>query len=334
MALDPFVLETILRESKNPTTRVEKGGNSAVARVIVSGKTYAVKDYSHRSDGFSRQQREWDALVFLSDACPDLAPTPIWCSQDQPLAIHSWLAGSKPELGVETVGAMAHILETLGGSYARLPRSQRMPLAVDAVSDVADLADQVARRITVFGTATNPDLREISSNIEAALGVLVANLSGVSTDRIPSRTLSPSDFGPHNMIYDADKSKYRVIDLEFFGIDDVHKLIGDTILHPQISWTAPLLKQFLDTAEGIFHFSWARLSEFLPLLSLKWAVIVLGRLARLGDPPVRGESSAELADLALFYSELAQSGHADVLLSRIVERRVREDAPSQSVREG
>lgn len=320
MALDPISVEAILRESQAPTAQVEAGGNSSVARVTVDGNVYAVKDYSHRSDGFSRQQREWEALTFLSDACPDLAPSPIWCSHDQPLAIHSWIAGSKPKWRSETVSAMADILTTLKDSFGRLPKDHGIPMAIDAVTHVSDLANQVSKRITAFEEIDNPGLRHLSRHIEARLQSLAPHLTERGPDRGVHVTLSPSDFGPHNMIHSFDEGAYRIIDLEFFGIDDVHKLIGDTVLHPQIFWTPPLLDQFLDDMRKVFNFNWDRLSEFLPFLSLKWAAIVSSRLARLGRSSEIDDSGNELSDLAFFYLDIAQVGDADGVLSRIVER--------------
>ena len=318
MVLDPVILRAILRESKSPTTQVEVGGNSTVAKVAIAGDVFAVKDYSHRFDGFLRQQREWQALTFLDYACPGLAPAPLWCFQDEPVAIHSWISGSKPELGAETVGAMTKILETLKRAHGPLMQSHAIPHAVDSVCDVTDLSEQVLGRIIALGTAQNPDLQKILGHVKSQLGNLNRTRQVASKDRKPRLTLSPSDFGPHNMIHELQKSKFSIIDLEFFGVDDVHKLIGDTVLHPQISWSDFLLKQFLDEVGEIFDFSWERFGELLPFLSLKWAVIVLGRIARLGVSRQNDVSGRDWAELAMFYSELAEPGHADLILSRIV----------------
>lgn len=321
MVLDPFVVEAILRASKSPTAEVKAGGNSSVTRVTVGDSVYAVKDYSHRSDGVSRKRREWEALTLLSAACPDLAPSPIWCSQDQPLAIHSWIVGSKPAWRSETVTAMAEILDKLKTSSGQIPRGYNIPRATDAVIDSSDLAGQVLERLTALSEIDDPRLREISRHIEAALENLTASLASRSAGQKPQLTLSPSDFGPHNMIHNVDERRHRIIDLEFFGTDDVHKLIGDTILHPQIFWTPLLLDQFLDEMAMVFDFSWDRLSEFLSFLGLKWAVIVSSRLVRLGQSLEIDDSNNQLSDLAFFYSDIAQLRDADDVLSRIVERR-------------
>lgn len=320
MALDPCVVEEILRNSKGLTAQVVSGGNSSVTRVALEANVYAIKDYSNRSDGLARKRREWEALTLLKDVCPGLAPYPIWCSDDQPLAIHSWIDGSKPIWGIETVTAMTKILDTLKYSYDRIPQGYKVRNATDAVVNVTELAIQVFERLGEFGEVDKPEVLDISRRIRAELKNLSARLTRRGAGGTPHLTLSPSDFGPHNMIHSIDERRYRIIDLEFFGIDDVHKLIGDTILHPQIFWTPELLEQFLDEMASIFNFSGNRLSDFLPFLSLKWAVIVCNRLARFDQFLEKDNSRNQLSELAIFYVDVAQIRDVDAFLSRIVER--------------
>lgn len=320
MTLDSDILDMILSKLRNPSTRRELGGNSAVARVAIAGVTYAVKEYSQRSDAFLRQQREWRALNFLSDASPGLAPTPLWCSEDQPLLIYSWVTGSKPKWHSETVSAMVQILDVLRRTHDQLPEDHNLPLAVDSVNDVGDLSQQVSNRLIALKNSNIPDLRRICEYIGVQLEVLYSAQNQTGRRHEPQLTLSPSDFGPHNMIHDAAESRYRMIDLEFFGIDDVHKLLGDTILHPQIPWKSSLLERFLQESSEIFGFSSERLNGFLPFLSLKWATIVAGRIARSGDSSPNIQWSSDLVDLALFYSDLSQLDEAEEIFSRIVDR--------------
>lgn len=289
-----------------------------MARVTIAGDTYAVKDYSQRSDAFLRQQREWRALNFLREASPGLAPTPLWCSEDQPMMVYSWVKGSKPKWQSETVSAMVQILKVLRHAHDQLPEKHNLPLAVDSVDDVGDLSQQVSNRLIALNYSNNPHVRRISEYIAVQLEALHSAQTETGRGHEPQLTLSPSDFGPHNMIHDTAEASYRIIDLEFFGIDDVHKLLGDTILHPQIPWTSTLLERFLEESSEFFGFSWERLNGFLPFLSLKWAVIVAGRIARSGDSVLNIQRSSDLADLAFFYSDLSKLGQAGDIFSRIV----------------
>lgn len=318
--LDLALVGAILKESKNPSTSVAVGGNSTVAQVTVGVQSYAVKNYSSRVDAMSRQEREWEALVFLDEFIPDLAPLPIWRANEEPIAIHSWIHGSKPQLGPETVDAMIGILEALQNSYKSIAFDHQFPMAVDSISNTDDLSRQVLGRIKSHERDDDSDIAQTSSHIKHQLINLNTTLSRHGGDARPDMTLSPSDFGPHNMIHQNRGTKYSLIDLEFFGTDDIHKLIGDTILHPQTFWTTGLLGQFLEAATSALGINQKWLMELLPFLSLKWSTIVLGRMARLDGRKTKSGLSGELQDLALFYSSLARPGDLDNILSRIVER--------------
>lgn len=320
MALEVSRAERILVTAEGPNITRMSGGNSSVSRVVDGQDVYAVKNYAGRSDGFSRQQREWEALEFLRHAMPNLAPVPLWRSPNRPLSIFGWLPGEKPLLQDEAVRAMADILYSLKYAYGSAPKNSRLLPAVDAANELTDLAEQITGRLNSLAAINDRALLEISDSVERRLLQLVERIARKNRGTSPLLTLSPSDFGPHNMIYAGEDSTYRIIDLEFFGVDDVHKLIGDTILHPQNSWTPGTLQLFLDEMEKYFQFSWERLSDFLPFLSLKWAVIVAGRLSREPFSEVVERRRADLADLALFYTNLTHAGSSESVFERIVER--------------
>lgn len=318
--LDRDLLDTILKEARNPNTPVVAGGNSTVAQVTVGRQSYAVKNYSSRVDALSRQEREWRALVFLDELVPGLAPRPIWRATEEPLAIHSWIHGSKPELGSQTVDAMIGILESLQNSYKTGAFDHQFARAVDSISNTEDISQQILGRIKAQERDDDSDIAQVSSHIKSQLVNLNTNSPTPGGNVAAHLTLSPSDFGPHNMIHQPSASKYSLIDLEFFGIDDIHKLIGDTILHPQTVWTTDLLDQFLEAANNELAIDQKWLKELLPFLSLKWSTIVLGRMSRLDGRETSFSLRGELEDLALFYSRLTRPGDLDNILSRIVDR--------------
>lgn len=328
--LDRDLLDTILKEARNPKTPVVVGGNSTVAQVTVGLQSYAVKDYSSRVDALSRQEREWKALVFLDELVPDLAPRPIWRANKEPIAIHSWIHGSKPELGPQTVDAMIGILETLQNSYKTSAFNHHFASAVDSISNTEDISQQILGRIKAQERDDDSDIAQVSRHIKNQLVNINTDSPTLGGDERARMTLSPSDFGPHNMIQQPSASKYSLIDLEFFGIDDIHKLIGDTILHPQTVWTTDLLDQFLEGANNVLAIDQKWLRELLPFLSLKWSTIVLGRMSRLDGRETSFGLRGELEDLALFYSRLARPGNLDDILSRIVERADSLTASTQS----
>jgi hypothetical protein len=215
------------------------------------------------------------------------------------------------------------------------------PPAVDAISSVIDVADQVwirCERLSGPLATSSDDL--LRSRVREILTVLneiapLTSETGADIDGPTNRvdTLSPSDFGPHNLLHDPVSGRYRMVDLEFFGVDDAHKLVGDAILHPQNGWTAPLLAMFIDGARATLGTSDARLARLMPFLCLKWATIVLARTVRDAssvDVSRREPSLTWGLDLADHYLRLARTVRHEDRLGLVSELPKRPITPDEA----
>src|SRR5205814_4733466 len=90
-----------------------------------------------------------------------------------------------------------------------------------------------------------------------------------------ARTLSPSDFGFHNMLR-RPNGELAFLDFEYFGWDDPAKTVSDFILHPGMELPHSLKQQFFAGALAVFSGSpkiEARVRAVYPLFALKWATI-------------------------------------------------------------
>lgn len=334
----------ILNEAQTSASSSE-GGNSRVVRVELGGEIYAVKDYSGRIDGRSRLDREWLALDYLAPLLPGLVARPVWRHASATTAIHSWLPGHRPQLDGRSVDALLERAADLHGLRMHEPAAD-LPPAVDAIRDGSDLLGQVRARCATLATHAVGVVRSGAQEVLGTMDLLLRDAppdggagraNTVGSTAGPVLTLSPSDLGPHNLLQDPAGTPYRIIDLEFFGVDDAHKLIGDTILHPQNHWDAELLQQFLVGAGKVFAFSEARLAGLVPLLALKWSTIVLARIARavpaLASP--NGErtspgSDAPPDDLLQHFLAVARAAHHDERLGLVCRREQRSPAGEDS----
>ena len=292
-----------------------------------------MKDYSGRVDGFSRRNREWEALGFLARKHPTLAPEPVWRSSESPVAIHSWIDGTRPEMGDTTLQGMSAILGDLHLSYLGLGDSNRPPLAVDGIGDGSGLREQISRRITLLENSSGAELRGVIRDITFRLKGLPEIKALRSAASSLSPTLSVSDFGPHNMLFEPKEKVFRIVDLEFFGLDDAHKLVGDTMLHPQIMWNTSLLGKFLKEALAIYDLDLGRLRDLLPFLSLKWATIVAGKIARARSIGMSLDQTEISFDQVRHFLELGQSKDLDTFMARIVKVPPNTDFSSLSSKE-
>ena len=88
-------------------------------------------------------------------------------------------------------------------------------------------------------------------------------------------TLSPSDFGFHNIIK-KDNKYLCFIDFEYFGYDDPVKLISDFYYHPGMNLNSIQKKHWLKQTFEIFDEEvFLRANLCKPLYGLIWCLIIL-----------------------------------------------------------
>ena len=304
--------------SAESSTDIRRGGNSRVTRVVDDGVEYAVKDYRQRSNGVARLQREQMALEFLYGHLPDVVPSPLWHSEYSMVAIHSWVPGTRPTLDESTVeGLLARF-----GDLDRLKDIAEqcgIPPAVDSIRHEHELSGQIRDRCRALSGDHRLRLESRTDQILSVLQDLSGDRVGFEQSGKALFTLSPSDAGPHNLLQDPTGLPYRIVDWEFFGVDDAHKLVGDSILHPQTIWSETLLDRFLQGTLSQFPLDLGRLERLLPLLSLKWATIVLARAANFSDHSEggvmgRGSSTSPADELTARYLRLARESDLEQLL--------------------
>jgi hypothetical protein len=268
-----FNLDKILRLSKLTDVKID-GGNSFVKKVSYGSAEYCVKNYSQRSDSGARLIREFSALSYLEKFESRTFAKPLGYSLSDSLAVYSWLKGSKPELNKFTVDLMLSIVKELKNIS-----STSSPLSFDNAKDFIfvdlDVKTQIVSRYRYLVSDTSRIPTFLMKDLEGSMKKLLQN------DTLCGRavvTLSVSDFGPHNLLWDDLDQELHCVDLEFFGWDDCHKLLIDTLLHPQISWNAELVSFFFERFHGLFDLELNRLLKMWQFLSFKWALIMLNRL--------------------------------------------------------
>lgn len=254
-----------------------RGGNSTVVRLEWDERLVAVKDYNARADAATRLRREWEGLRLLHSLGLQITPEPLGADFALGFGVQEWVAGTMPVMDAATVSAMGSALRLLHDVSGGLAANGSEQRAADSIREVSDMRAQVNQRWLTLEGLGLPGLADLLNGLAAALEVVGA-LPGEAGQWVP--TLSPSDFGPHNMLHDKASNGWRLIDLEFFGWDDAHKLVCDTLLHPLIRWEEGLAGLFLASAVDTYGLNPGRLMALYPWCSLKWATIVANRVAR------------------------------------------------------
>jgi len=274
MLSDSVVLTITALAEQTAVLRV--GGNSTIAQVEFEQRYYAVKDYSARDDGEQRLIQEFSALEFLHPELPDRFAEPLGIGPDGVRAVYSWIEGVSPPLDAQTVAHMLDIANELH-HLSKIVKPSRVKPATDQVLNFRDIFDQLHKRFEALSASPAPVADYIRTEINPIMGDLADDDGEVGEVAL---TLSPSDFGAHNLLWDEQLGRMRCIDLEFFGWDDAHKLTCDSLLHPLAVWSVDCADAFLAGAVETYHLDQDRLKWLWPLLNLKWAAITLSRAER------------------------------------------------------
>lgn len=248
------------------------GGNSSIYKAFWNDRPVALKRYGAPPDTHSRATREWNALSYLWDADCRIAPEPIAAKPGHGLILMEWVHQESHASLASPVDAL-DVLDELLSLNSRVGQRQ-IGRAADAIDSPRDLLVQVDRRLEMLSSAFSID-RPLEF-FRAQLEALQASLRDAGS---AGYILSPSDFGPHNLLRSAEG--LRLIDLEFFGWDDAHKLVADTLLHPLNSWSQRDRLIFAEGAQQLYDLDEGRLSMVAQGCALKWATIVLKRALRL-----------------------------------------------------
>ncbi|MDB0018685.1 hypothetical protein N9E04_00480 [bacterium] len=250
---------------------VSQGGNSSIYRTRWNDRDIAIKDYRARSDLKIRASREWNGLSLLWSSGLRIAPEPLGVNLVRGLLAMEWIETSDDRDPISPDEAIS-LLKQLRRAEND-PLSHSLDDAADSILEPRDLLRQVNERLV--GLRKHESLGGVLKSVEQALEMLSDPGNGSHT---AIRILSPSDFGSHNSIRGA--RGVRLIDLEFFGWDDAHKLVADTILHPMNPWTNEARWKFIESAQSLYSLDTERLMSVTRLGALKWAVIIIARAFR------------------------------------------------------
>ena len=228
-------------ELANESNLVKQGGNSKIHKVKFDSHYFCVKDYSQRSDSIYRMQKEFNSLVKLSEHQSPIFALPFGYTEKFSKAVYGWLNGTTPILDSESVNYMFLIIKELN-SIAQSSHKSDFEKATDFIFEKNDIAVQLQERFSVISSSEQKIPAKIYRDLGRAID-FVKTKCELRGEAIT--TLSLSDLGTHNLLWDKELGELHCVDLEFFGWDDAHKLCIDTLLHPKNEWSLELASHFV-----------------------------------------------------------------------------------------
>jgi hypothetical protein len=285
-------IESLLGE---PIVRVEPllgGGNSRALRIATPTRVCVAKCYADgNAEGNSRLQAEYRALGFLWDRGLRCIPQPLGADEAGQVALFEFVAGgvvASGEVDAAMIDQMTSFLIRLR-RMAQAPGASQLPAAAEARFSLRAVVDNIQVRLgrLLDAATTTPLHGDMKDFLRHQLVPALAQKSALAARRLGSdytaelllaaRTLSPSDFGIHNLLRRPD-GELCFLDFEYFGWDDPAKLVADVLWHPRNAFDIALKQRFARTMSRSFAdipgFA-ARLALAYPLFGLKWCLILL-----------------------------------------------------------
>ena len=273
-----------------PTISAEiPGGNSSVFKGhLPDGTALAIKEYKGDKQRIERMlSREEKAINFLRGHGMRDIPEILEVRTDLGLIVYRWIEGNAPLANHEAMSAIIKMncaladIHKNGGIFDN---------AIDAVFSVSEISNQILTRIQQFHVSyPTTRIRVLCDQLNERLRSCISTKS--QNSEFTQHTLSVSDLGTHNIL--SSESVYNFIDFEFFGLDSIHKLVGDFLLHPRNEFKETEMLRFMESISKISNWDSIELNKVMPLLTLKWAVIAYGRTFREAKLEATGEITEE-----------------------------------------
>ena len=273
-----------------PTISAEiPGGNSSVFKGhLPDGTALAIKEYKGDKQRIERMlSREEKAINFLRGYGMRDIPEILEVRTDLGLIVYRWIEGNSPLANHEAMNAIIK----MNGALADIHKNGGIfDNAIDAVFSVPEISNQILTRIQQFHVSyPTTRIRVLCDQLNERLRSCIS--SKCQNSEFTQHTLSVSDLGTHNII--SSESVYNFIDFEFFGLDSIHKLVGDFLLHPRNEFKETEMLRFMESISKISNWDSIELNKVMPLLTLKWAVIAYGRTFREAKLEATGEITEE-----------------------------------------
>ncbi|MFZ6015613.1 MAG: phosphotransferase [Patescibacteria group bacterium] len=241
------------------TIPIYYGSNNRVFQLqLQDGSLLLLKQYF--SDDRRRMFREWNVYAIIREHGLMQVPQPMISDQENQIAIYEFIQGEKKTAAQLSRKDIAHMAEFLADLHRISPDQVSVPLPRSIMSSQS-MAQTID--VLIYGRMseieaetdqgkTHPRLAEflvqedVFARVRQALRVFREKTGPkIISHEIPDQDLrlTPADFGPHNMIFPANRKPYFV-DFEYGGWDHPLRVVGEYVNHDRALGMSPQDKQF------------------------------------------------------------------------------------------
>lgn len=279
--------------------RLSGGKNNRVYRVRLSdGASAVLKLYHHDDrDPRDRLKAEWEFIDYVWQRGVRNVPEPLAMDRAAHAGLYGFVEGRRKapeEIDAATIAAASDFFVAINGAPHEPERLAPGSEACFSLADhLATIDHRVARLANLDGTAPLAD--EAARLVETRLSPLWQKVRARIEDEaareaiglsapVAQVSVSPSDFGFHNALFD-EAGTATFLDFEYAGRDDPAKLACDFFCQPEVPVPLGFFEAFLDAIAPPLGFGPADLWRCRALLSayrIKWVCIILNEFLAIG----------------------------------------------------
>ena len=270
------------------------GGNNRTFRVDAGTTSLLLKAYfRHPQDPRDRLGTEFAFSTFAWQNGVRALPQPLACDCAHGLGLYEFVPGRRllpHEVDGPAVRQAVAFFNAVN-QVKHLPQAQELPPGSEACFTLAGHLHCVERRLQRLKELDDPSAlgreagqfiqHELTPAWHAVAAVVRAGIArlGLHEELAPEdRCLSPSDFGFHNALLEAN-GRLRFLDFEYAGWDDPAKMVCDFFCQPAVPVPADCHDLVLDAVAGMVR---ERIGLLRPVYQLKWCCILLNDFLPLG----------------------------------------------------
>ncbi|MBI5346634.1 MAG: phosphotransferase [Chlamydiae bacterium] len=272
------------------------GANNRVYLLNFKNSKLILKHYfKDKNDLRKRLFAEFSFLTYTHQNNISCVPKPIFCDEKLNIGLYSYLDGRKAipsDVNEKTIKEAIDFYLLLNENKEN---GKHLPKASEGCFSIQEYLDIIEKRISIL-------LNEPSQEKEAILFIkndLLSTWQEVKKKTIvdashlklsieeslslEERCITPSDFGFHNVIVNAEKIYF--IDFEYAGWDDPAKTICDFFCQPAIKISEDYLELFSQKIAENFKNPKKcqdRIKLVFPLCQVKWICIMLNIFINIG----------------------------------------------------
>ena len=304
MTIDANLLKSFSLEMPISHTRLAGGANNCVHQLTYSDRKVVLKQYfQHPTDVRERLASEYSFLKYAWEIGLRCIPEPIACARVANAALYSYIEGcvmTEP-LQTDVQQAIEFFL-----SLNQTKELKGLQDASEACFSIQEHRELINRRVERLISYQQEELAPFINQLVAKWTMIQKTLSSNTPLDASERCISPSDFGFHNALLQAN-GQIIFFDFEYAGWDDPAKAVCDFFCQPRI----PIPRDFFTLVSHAFASTCAnpektleRIHLLFPAYQIKWCCILLNCFSPLGQLRSHFAASNEQKKLQLEKAQL------------------------------